>query len=372
MNIGIFITENQIRNLIREELETVLLEEGVLSKRTLTNAIGISLLLAALKPTEVAIAELPKLNLAAQEIQNTFNELGIKNFNALANDPLDKNQKQAVKSVYEKVTKYKEALEIIKINKETLNQQYQQTDDENEIEKIKQQFQQQLKTEERINGNITTVIGLLDPIAEQLIQQGDLAGIIMRDTFENNNDLASIDTNKIATEYLQKVARGDKEYQSKIIDSINSNINDDLQKFAGSVVKAATGKSQQLSNDDAFKISAAYADLNDLGLPKNPTTIDVVYTLSNNTSKLMGKFDNFKTPKLYNKEGSLITQLNTSFKENPDGYLDNNELADVDKNVIDRYQTGLYTAEEVPKEQVKESKVNKLRQRLNELRGVYV
>ena len=70
MNIGIFVTENQIRNLIREELETVLLEEGILNKKTLTNAIGISLLLAALKPTEVAIAELPKLNLNATSISN--------------------------------------------------------------------------------------------------------------------------------------------------------------------------------------------------------------------------------------------------------------------------------------------------------------
>jgi hypothetical protein len=371
MNIDIFITENQIRNLIREELETVLLEEGILSKKTLTNAIGISLLLAALKPTEVAIAELPRLNSTAQEIQNTFNELGIKNFNALANDPLNKDQKEVVKSVYEKLAKYKEALEIIKTNKETLNQQYQQTDDENEIEKIKQQYQQQLKREQEISSNIATVMKPLDSVAEQLMQQGDLAGIIMRDTFDNNNDLASVDTNKVATEYLQKAASGDKEYQSKIIDSINSNVNDDLQRFAGSVVKAS-GQSHQLSNDDAFKIAAAYADLNDLGLPKNPTAIDVVYTLSNNTGKLMGKFDDFKTPKLYNKEGSLITQLNVAFKENPDGYLDSNELADVDQNVVDRYQSGLYTAEEVPKGQVKEDKANKLRQRINELRGVYV
>ena len=70
--------------------------------------------------------------------------------------------------------------------------------------------------------------------------------------------------------------------------------------------------------------------------------------------------------------GSLITQLNVAFKENPDGYLDSNELADVDQSVVDRYQSGLYTAEEVPKGQVKEDKANKLRQRINELRGVYV
>jgi len=386
-NIGVYLTEKQIRNLVRQELEAVLLEEGMgdYVKKTINTTMGIALILTALYPTKIAEAEFSGgLGKDSTEAQNIFQELGIKNFNALANDPFAKEEKKQLQAGYERIRPIQATLQKIRDAKQILEQQYQETDDEQAEAEIKAKYLKAKEMEEEVNRQLSIEIDSLKPLAEKILQQGDLTGLIIQDAVDNNGDLSQVDTQKVALEMIGKFASGDQEVQSKILGTINDTVNTDLTKFANSVTRSAGMTNVPLSSQQAFEIAAAYAELNEFDLPANPTTIDVVRALDANKDQLLGKHSDFQTTKKYNLDGQLIVQLNVAMKENPNGYLDREELATAIDKTMDSYQMGLYRAEEVPADQapsatgtgtqisVKENKIRKLRQRINELRGVYV
>jgi len=387
-NIGIYLTEKQIRTLVREELKAVLIEEGVgdYAKKTLNTTMGIALILAALYPTQVAEAEFSGgLGQDSTQVQNIFQELGIKNFNSLANDPFSPEEKQKLQAGYERIRPIQATLQKIRDAKETLRQQYQETDDKQQEDEIKEKYLKAKEMEEQVGRQLSREIDMLKPLSEKILQQGDLTGIIIQDAVENDGDLSQVDTQRVALEMVQKFASGDQEVQSKILGTINDTVNTDLIKFANSVTKSAGMTNVPLSSQAAFEVAAAYAELNEFNLPANPTTIDVVKALDANKDQLLGKYSDFETTKKYNLDGKLIVQLNVAMKENPDGYLDREEMSTAIDKTMDKYQAGLYRAEEVPADQapssptgagtqipVKENKIRKLRQRINELRGVYV
>lgn len=372
-NIGVYITENQIRTVIREELETVLLEEGMsdYAKKVFKNSIGIAMMLAALKPTEIAEATIPNLGADSEQAQDIFKDLGINNFNALANDPYTPEDKKELQAAYQKMRPFQDRLQKIIQAKQALEQQFQETEDKQEAAAIKEKYTKLNDLQQKTSQALTTITAGLGPIAEKVLEQGDLTGIVIENAIENGGDLSQVDTQKVALDMVQKIASGDKKAQSQVLNSINDTVNTDLVKFAGSVARSAGYGGVPISPQAAFQIAASYADLNDLGLPQNPTTIDVVRTLANNKDKLLGKHSDFQTTKKYNLDGQLMVQLNVAMKENPDGYLDRQELEDAENTALKMYGDGFYTATEQPAP-VKENKINKLRQRINELRGVYV
>lgn len=386
-NIGVYLTEQQIRNLVREELETVLIEEGVgdYLKKTLNTTMRIALVLAALYPTKIAEAEFSGgLGQDSTQIQNIFQELGIKDYNSLSNDPFTKDEKIELQAGYARIRPVQAKLQKIRDIKQTLEQQYQETDDKQVEAEIKAKYLKAKQIEEEVSRELAREIASLDKLAKKILQQGDLTSIIIQDAVDNDGNLSQVDTQKIALEMIQKFASGDQEVQSKILTTVNDTVNTDLTKFANSVTKSAGMTNVPLSSQAAFEIAAAYAELNEFDLPVNPTTIDVIKALDANKDQLLGKYSDFQTTKKYNLDGQLIVQLNTAMKENPDGYLDREEMAIAIDQTMDKYQAGLYRAEEVPAGQapsttgtgtqvtVKEAKLNKIRQRLNELRGVYV
>lgn len=377
-NIMVYLTEEVVRKIVRQELQEVLIEEGMMQDiadwagsgklgKAFRNSIGIAMLLAALKPTEIAEATPANLGADSEQTQSLFQELGIKNFNALANDPFTPEDKKQLQSVYEKLRPYQERLEKIRAAKQTLEQQYQETDDEQRMAEIKSKYQQAKELEDKTGREISTVLGGLQSISDKVISQGDLTSIILKNAAENDGDLSQVDTQKVALEMIQKYAAGDTQAQGQILGTINDTINSDLVKFAGSVTRSAGYGGVPLNPQSAFEIAASYADLNDLGLPNNPTPIDVVKALDSNKGKLMGKYSDFQTTKKYNLDGQLLVQLNGAMKENPDGYLDRQELEAAEQKTIDSYQAGLYTAEEAPANQ--QVTVKEMILRSNKFRG---
>ncbi len=356
----VYLTEENIRKLVRQELQEVLIQEGIMQDITdwagrtgagkvFKNSIGIAMLLAALKPTEIAEAEIPRsLGTDSAQVVDMFQELGIKNFNSLANDPFTPEDKQLLQSTYQKIEPYQDTLKKIKEAKQTLEQQYQDAETPEQEAEIKGRYEKLKQLESKTNSAITTTLKALEPLSEKLAEQGDLAGIIMKNAFENDGDLNQIDTEKVALEMVQGFASGEKQAQEDLISSVNSSINSDIHKFAASVTRSAGYGGVRLSDQDAFKIAASYADLNEFGLPDNATTIDVLKSLESNKSKLVGKYSDFQTVKKYNLDGQIFTQLNVSMKNIPEANLDNQELADAEQDTISSYQAGLYTAEEVP------------------------
>lgn len=390
-NIMVYLTEEVVRKIVRQELQEVLIEEGIMQDigdwagRTIggkffKNTLGIAMLLAAMKPTEIAEAEMRGgLNTDSAQVQNIFQELGIKNFNALANDPFTPEEKQQLQAGYDRIRPIQATLQKIRDAKQTLEQQYQETDDEQQEAEIKAKYLKAKEMEEQVNRQLSREIDSLKPLSEKILQQGDLTGIIIQDAVDNDGDLSQVDTQRVALEMVQKFASGDQEVQSKILGSINDTVNDDLTKFANSVTRSAGMTNVPLSSQAAFEIAAAYAELNEFDLPANPTTIDVVKALDANKDQLLGKYSDFQTTKKYNLDGQLIVQLNVAMKGNPDGYLDREELATAMDQTMDRYQAGLYRAEEVPADQAPSATgtgtqvtVKEMILRSNKFRGRYV
>ena len=387
----VYLTEEVVRKIVRQELQEVLIEEGIMQDiadwagrsiggKFIKNTLGIAMMLAAMKPTEIAEAEMRGgLNTDSAQVQNIFQELGIKNFNSLANDPFTPEEKQQLQAGYERMRPIQATLEKIRNAKQTLEQQYQETDDKQQEAEIKAKYLKAKEMEEQVGRQLSREIDSLKPLAEKILQQGDLTGIIIQDAVDNDGDLSQVDTQRVALEMVQKFASGDQETQSKILNSINSTVNDDLTKFAHSVTRAAHMTNVPLTSQAAFEIAAAYAELNEFGLPANPTTIDVVKALDANKHQLLGKHSDFETTKKYNLDGQLIVQLNAAMKENPDGYLDRDEMQTAMDQTIGRYQAGLYRAEEVPADQAPSATgtgtqvtVKEMILRSNKFRGRYV
>lgn len=387
----VYLTEEVVRKIVRQELQEVLIEEGVMqdiadwagrtvSGKFFKNTIGIAMMLAAMKPTEIAEATLSNnLNTDSAQVQDIFQELGIKNFNSLANDPFTPDEKRQLQAGYDRIRPIQATLQKIRDAKQTLEQQYQETDDEQVEAEIKAKYLKAKEMEEQVNRQLSREIDMLKPLSEKILQQGDLTGIIIQDAVENDGDLSQVDTQRVALEMVQKFASGDQEVQSKILETINNTVNDDLIKFANSVTRSAGMTNVPLSSQAAFEIAAAYAELNEFDLPANPTTIDVVKALDANKSQLLGKHSDFQTTKKYNLDGQLIVQLNVAMKQNPDGYLDREEMATAMDQTMDRYQMGLYRAEEVPADQAPPATgtgtqvtVKEMILRSNKFRGKYV
>jgi hypothetical protein len=86
----VYLTEEVVRKIVRQELQEVLIEEGMMqdiadwagrtvSGKFFKNTLGIAMMLAAMKPTEIAEAGLPNnLNLDNAQVQDIFQQLGIK------------------------------------------------------------------------------------------------------------------------------------------------------------------------------------------------------------------------------------------------------------------------------------------------------
>lgn len=387
----VYLTEEVVRKIVRQELQEVLIEEGVMqdiadwagrtvSGKFFKNTVGIAMLLAAMKPTEIAEAEMRgNLNTDSAQVQDIFQELGIKNFNSLANDPFTPDEKRQLQAGYDRIRPIQATLQKIRDAKQTLEQQYQETDDEQVEAEIKAKYLKAKEMEEQVNRQLSREIDMLKPLSEKILQQGDLTGIIIQDAVENDGDLSQVDTQRVALEMVQKFASGDQEIQSKVLGSINDTVNTDLIKFANSVTRSAGMTNVPLSSQAAFEIAAAYAELNEFDLPVNPTTIDVVKALDANKSQLVGKYSDFQTTKKYNLDGQLIVQLNVAMKGNPDGYLDREEMATAMDQTMDSYQMGLYRAEEVPADQAPSATgtgtqvtVKEMILRSNKFRGKYV
>ena len=359
-NIMVYLSERNIRMLVRQELKEVLIEEGMLQDisdwagrtgagKVFKHSLGIAMLMAALKPTKIAEAEIPRtLGTDSEQVVDMFNELGIRNFNSLANDPFTPEDKELLQATHQKILPYRQQLEKIKQAKQVLEQQYQEATTPEEEAEVKARYEKLKKLESSTNSAISSTIKALEPLSEKLAQQGDLAGVVMKNALENDGKLSEIDTQKVALEMVQGFASGNEQAQMDLITAVNDTINSDIRKFAASVTKHAGYAGVPLSDEDAFKIAASYADLNEFGLPSNATRIDVLKALENNKHKLEGKHSDFQTVKKYNLDGQIFTQLNVSMKEIPEANLDNQELADAEKQTIDSYQAGLYTAEEVP------------------------
>lgn len=386
----VYLTEEVVRKIVRQELQEVLIEEGIMQDigdwagrtiggKFLKNTLGIAMMLAALKPTEIAEATAPNLGADSAQVQNIFQELGIKNFNALANDPFTPEEKQQLQAGYDRMRPIQATLQRIRDAKQTLEQQYQETDDKEVEAEIKAKYLKAKEMEEQVSRQLSREIDTLKPLSEKILQQGDLTGIIIQDAVDNDGDLSQVDTQRVALEMVQKYASGDQEVQSKILGTINDTVNDDLTKFANSVTRSAGMTNVPLSSQAAFEIAAAYAELNEFDLPANPTTIDVVKALDANKDQLLGKYSDFQTTKKYNLDGQLIVQLNAAMKGNPNGYLDREEMATAIDKTMDSYQAGLYRAEERPEGEAPAATgtgtqvtVREMILRSNKFRGKYV
>ena len=387
----VYLTEEVVRKIVRQELQEVLIEEGIMQDiadwagrsiggKFIKNTLGIAMMLAAMKPTEIAEAEMRGgLNTDSAQVQNIFQELGIKNFNSLANDPFTPEEKQQLQAGYDRMRPIQATLQKIRDAKQTLEQQYQETDDKEVEAEIKAKYLKAKEMEEQVSRQLSREIDTLKPLSEKILQQGDLTGIIIQDAVDNDGDLSQVDTQRVALEMVQKYASGDQEVQSKILGTINDTVNDDLTKFANSVTRSAGMTNVPLSSQAAFEIAAAYAELNEFDLPANPTTIDVVKALDTNKNQLLGKYSDFQTTKKYNLDGQLIVQLNAAMKGNPDGYLDREEMATAIDKTMDSYQAGLYRAEERPEGEAPAATgtgtqvtVREMILRSNKFRGKYV
>jgi len=387
----VYLTEEVVRKLVRQELQEVLIEEGIMQDigdwagrtvggKLFKNTLGIAMLLAAIKPTDIAEAGLQgNLNTDSTQVQNIFQELGIKNFNALANDPFTPEEKTQLQTGYERIRPIQAELQKIRDVKKILVQRYHEADDEEKGAEIKAKYLEAEELEEERGEKLRTELHLLKPLINKISKQGDLIGIIIQDAVDNDGDLSKVDTQKVALEMVQKFASGDQKVQSKILGTINDTVNDDLTKFANSVTRSAGVANVPLSSQAAFEIAAAYAELNEFDLPANPTTIDVVKALDANKGQLLGKYSDFQTTQKYNLDGQLIVQLNVALKGTPDGYLDDDEMTTAINKTMDSYQAGLYRAEEAPAHQAPSATgtgtqitVKEMILRSNKFRGKYV
>lgn len=381
MNIGVYLTEKQIREVVRQELLEVLeikQEDNLIAEanigKFIGNGIGLAVFLAALQPTVVANAELPKMMQNAQEFGATYNELGFKNFESRTFNPYTGTSEEAeeirerLKQVLTKTIPLQKRQEEVKNELTQLSQEYELNQTEEKYNQIIEKQKEKKQLEREISAELSNVKDLSDLI----MQEGDLTSMIIKDTIEAGGDISSIDTQQIAREYLAKFAKGDQEAQTKIANLVFDDIKDDIQKIATSILaqdakfKQDFIPTQGVGLEQSFEIAAGYANIKYAEqMPKNPTMIDVIYVLSNDKDLSL----NLDTPKSYDNKGSIITQFNVMFRENDFTSLDSDELSKATEMVGDNYVI-ISSAEDASG--LKENKVNKLRQRINELRGVYV
>ncbi len=381
MNIGVYLTEKQVREVVRQELLEVLeikQEDNLLAEASngkfIGNGIGLAVFLATLQPTVVANAELPRMMQNAQEFNAAYNELGFKNFESRTFNPYTGTSEEAeeirerLKQVLTKTIPLQKRQEEVKNELTQLSQEYELNQTEEKYNQIIEKQKEKKQLEKDIGVHFASVKDLSDLI----VKEGDLTSMIIRDTIEAGGDISSIDTQQVAREYLAKFAKGDKQAQTKIANLVFNDIKDDIQKIATSVVaqdakfKQDFIPTQGVGLEKSFEIAAGYANIKYAEqMPKNPTMIDVIYVLSNDKDLSL----NLDTPKSYDNKGSIMTQFNVMFRQNDFTNLNSDELSKATEMVGDNYVI-ISSAEDASG--LKENKVRKIRQRINELRGVYV
>lgn len=363
------LTEQQLRQVIREELKHFILEEGM--AKTIGHAIGIAAMLKAMQPT--AIAQDPQRNTAGYQanFEKGVDELGMKDFQKMVAGNLS-NQPEVLTTIQNSSKLYdffKQQDIDLSDTESTPNskmadilQKHKQdpkslSEDERKVYQARESFKSLSYTISQ-NDELNT----LGAISQRLLTMADPSS---KDTLE--------DLGKDMVANLSK----DEKAKEALLDIFVQDVFSDLRSVGQSVVNGYTPEgqlkptSQSVDDDTAFKLAAVYANTNDM-LPNQESYswVDVDKALITHKDKLY-RIGNVNADETWNFNAKLPLTVAAETK-----VFTKAELEDWTNQVLSnpKYQANMYTAEyrEDDSSLKKENKVNKLRQRLNELRGVYV
>lgn len=340
------LTEAQIRQVIREELEQFLLEEGIMNLRTgMFKKIGlpailIATILNAAVPTQPAAgmangpggpSPVPTQQVKPQSIQELIDEAGMTP--EILSDLTSELSK-------EDIAKLQSLFQQIKQKQEQINKARKENASEEEIKEL-----------EKEKNNIFSATNIKEQ--EQLDRIMATGGAILR--------------------YIESANPEELEGIGDVNDK------EALLKLKAKALKfnlSSKGRSTLLANNATQDLIAAknVALENDRTISQNPNVrsnfdIALVYTLGKYGNEALDTFGDVITPieviKFLGNKGEIDSQLLKNFKEQTiDEYsagLEDDPNYSISKDDASKMASGL-----------QENKVNKLRQRLNELRGVYV
>ena len=364
------LTEQQIRQVIREELKDFLLEEGI--AKTIGNAIGIAAMLKVMEPTAIAQDPLRHTPSYQADVKKAVDELGIKDLKSMIKGELGKTQPQVLQTIQDSNklydffkqqdidlahtestpnSKMADIIKKYKQNPKSLSQ------DEMKVYQAREKFKA-LGYAISQNNKLTT----LGSISQRLLTTADPSS---KDTLQD-----------LGTDMVANLSKDEKAKET-LLNIFIQDVFSDLRSVGQTVVNGYTPEgqlkptSQSIDDDTAFKLAAVYANANDM-LPNQESYswVDVDKALIANKDKLY-RIGNVNADESWNFNAKLPLTVAAETK-----VFTKAELEDWTNQVLSnpQYQANMYTAEyrEDDTSLKKENKINKLRQRLNELRGVYV
>jgi len=362
------LTEQQLRIVIREEIESYLIEEGFDLKlsdkfrRTINNAIGIAAMLVAASPTAIALDDFRQTTGYQKEQANSVDELGLKDLDGMVKSELGDEQPEILKNMQDSSRLYKHYMEKgidladeakmreiakrIALNPKSVSK-------EDKLAYSASRSFKSLSTAVAKNEKLKS----LGPLSQNLLTKVDPAS---KESLE-----------QLGRDMITNISK-DENAKETLLNLFVQEVNSDLRSVGQAVASGYTAEgelkptSYGIDDETAFKLAAVYANMNDM-LPNQSgySWVDVDKALIANKDKLY-KIGNVDADQHWNLDAKLpqVVADNKVFTKD--------DLQQWTNELLPQYQQNMYTAEYKDQGTVKENKVIKLRQRLNELRGVYV
>ena len=359
------LTEQQLRLVIREEIESYLIEEGFnLNKigRAIGNAIGIAAMLKAAEPTAIALDDFRQTSGYQKEVGNAVDELGLKDLNGMVKSELGEDQPEILKNMQDSSKLYNHFMDKgINLADEAKMKEIGQriasspasVSKEDKLAYSASQKFKALSTAVARNEKLKS----LGPLSQSLLTKVDPAS---KESLE-----------QLGRDMIANISK-DEQAKETLLNLFVQEVNSDLRSVGQAVASGYTAEgelkptSYGIDDETAFKLAAVYASMNDM-LPNQSgySWVDVDKALISNKDKLykIGKVD-------ADEHWNFNARLPQVVADNK--VFTKDDLQQWTNELLPQYQQNMYTAEYKEEGSVKESKVNKLRQRLNELRGVYV
>lgn len=358
-------TEQKIRQVIREELTQYLIGEGLMNNtsKLLRNAIGFAAMLKAMEPSVIAQDKLNQTTGYQKQTASAVDELGIKDLDLMVKSELGEEQPEILKTIQDTAKVYdrfknagidlgddfamKQIEDKIKSNPKNVT----------DLEKLAYTTSKKLK-----------IAGAAIARNEKLKTLGPLSQELMKTVDPSSEkSLEQIGRDMIAN--LSKDEHAKEALLNLFVQEINSDLNSIGQAIAsGYTPEGELKPTSGIGQEDALKLAAVYANVNDM-LPKNQSEfswVDVDKALLSNKDKLY-RIGKVNADEHWNLDAKL-PQTVANHK-----VFTNKELEQWTNEFVDKYGQNMYTSEYKQDGSLKEElRLRKVRQRLNELRGVYV